>query len=212
MKLGFIFKYLLTGTWIWFLFFFNIQAQEDRIDSADSVVHIQEEMQKGTLSEVSDKELKHAQSMNVMELFSKADNLKQLNKMLEPIRKMSESELTNIILSNQKAHPLFELMANNPKLLTFIIRLLKDEKAIQGLVEVTSHKAKIYIYLVFLVITILLNHWFKIKIIKNIESMMKRFFVHVGRIIFFVVLRLTVFLILFYAFLKPSILIIYSLG
>ena len=118
---------------------------------------------------------------------------------------ISETDLKNIILSNQKAHPLFEFISKHPKLLLFVIRLLKDDQALLSLVDITNQKKKIYGYLVFLVLSMLLNHLVKIKIIKNIESMMKRFIVHIFRIIFFIALRFSVFLLLFYAALKPSI-------
>jgi len=197
----FRFDYILTGTLLWFLFFLSAWALEENYENHD---------QAESVSSIQDV-IKHDQPINLLDLFGKTDNLNQLNIMLEPLRKMSEPQLQNIILTNQKAHPLFEFMSKHPKALLFVIRLLKDDQALLKLVDVTNQKKKIYGYLVFLVLSMLLSHLIKIKTIKNIESIMKRFGVHLGRIIFFIALRFSVFLLLFYDSLKPSIAIFYSL-
>jgi len=212
MNSFFKFKYLLTGTLIGFLFFFSAWAQDENNNQTDTVVDIQDEMNPIPSAEASSYEVKSDQNINILDLLGKTGNPQQLNIILAPIRKMSETDLKNIILSNQQAHPLFEFMSKHPKLLLYVIRLLKDDQALIKLVDVTNQKKKIYGYLVFLILSMLLNHLIKIKIIKNIESIMQRFFVHIFRIIFFISFRFTVFLLLFYDSLKPSIAIFYSLG
>jgi len=205
------FKYLLTGTLIGFLLFFSAWAQDENYNQSDTVVDLQDEMNQIPSAEASSYAVQSNQHLNILDLLGKTSNPNQINIMLEPIRKMSETDLKNIILSNQQAHPLFEFISKHPKLLLFVIRLLKDDQALAKLVDVTNQKKKIYGYLAFLIFSMLLNHLIKIKIIKNVESIMQRFFVHTFRIIFFITFRFTVFLFLFYDSLKPSIAIYYSL-
>ena len=85
------FKYLLTGTLIGFLLFFSAWAQDENYNQSDTVVDLQDEMNQIPSAEASSYAVQSNQHLNILDLLGKTGNPQQLNIILAPIRKMSES-------------------------------------------------------------------------------------------------------------------------
>jgi hypothetical protein len=98
-------------------------------------------------------------------------NLKpeQFKKLLAPIQRMSEEEITALVKESSKQGPYAHYLEENPRLTLFIVKMFRDKHAILDLFKITQDKDKLKEYIFVLVGTLFFGLIFA-KILKNTEG------------------------------------------
>ncbi len=100
------------------------------------------------------------------------------------------------LLSSIKEGPLKEWLKESPRVLSFITKFLKDEKALPFLTRMLGEKEKLTKLLILLVATFFLNYFAK--------KMIKGFTRNLIRILFFFAIRISGLYYLFHKELDPT--------
>lgn len=156
--------------------------------------------------------LKMLESIKSSDQFKSTDTRSKLmSKTLEPFRSMSDKDLKNQILENTKDSFAGKQLRAYPGILNFMVKWLKDDKAIPYLVTISEKKFLGMIYLIFIIFSFILSFWLKRKAIKKNLGLIKGIASTIKRLLFFTVLRFSVFVYIFYEQVGPTISIIKNL-
>jgi hypothetical protein len=96
-------------------------------------------------------------------------NSEQFKKLLAPIQRMSEEEITALVKESSKQGPYAHYLEKNPRLTLFLVKMFQDKRAILDLFKITQDKDKLKEYIYVLVGTLFLGLIFA-KILKNTEG------------------------------------------
>lgn len=82
--------------------------------------------------------------------------------MKSPFAGVSDDEIKNLIKLRVKDTPVEQFLIDHPKLLEFIVRFFKDDKAFLSIMKIPTQEKKLKIYLAVVVFLILLSFFFNL--------------------------------------------------
>lgn len=135
--------------------------EEDTKKMEQELVEVQKELQeKGASAIITNPEF----AKKVMKAMSGGKNLKDAK---SPFAGVSDDEIKNLIKLRVKGTPLESALIDYPKVLEFVVRFFKDDKAFLSLMKISTQERKLKIYMAVVVFLILLSFLFNLMGSKN---------------------------------------------
>ncbi len=188
---------------------FNEKAQRPEADITDEELN-QEEMKEFDqfanevkVEEVRDEKAKNKKSKTPINLEGKKLS-ETLPYLLEPFDELNDQELRQVIMDKFNGGSIGGALETYPFLLELSVKLVRDKKALVGLVKISEQPSKVQKLLLFLIGTLVLGHIIKKALFREDRPFATALFYSFLRIVFMNGLRLYIIYSFFSEELGPA--------
>lgn len=123
---------------------------------------------------------------------------------LVPLRKMSTNEMRSMILEQTRGQKIYTILVEYPKLLTYMIELIRHEQAIPQLVKIVEDKDRLKKFAAVMLCSILIGFLIARFVSTKEKNLKKIFFLFIMRVLIMFSLRISIIMYFFSEELAPS--------
>ncbi|MCK5074293.1 MAG: hypothetical protein KAQ98_12760 [Bacteriovoracaceae bacterium] len=131
----------------------------------------------------------------------------EVDKMLKPVREVPEKDLIKLF-KNSEGDVVSNFVSKRPKFIKFLVKFVRDRKAPASAAMFLERRQELFYYFCFVICTIILGSVLKHRSYRKNRSFIKSFTFGIMRSFFFNVLRICVFVFIFWGNFSPTLRII----